>query len=155
MLILVSTVLGTEANGEEGAQYFVKACEYGFARGCSNAGILYLEGKRTKKDYEKGLKYMTLACEQGQAEACSVLGTGYLLRKYGLDRDLDKATELMKKGCELGSLAGCGNLSRMYRTGDGVERNDALAHRYMELAKKVRALKDGTNTPGIKLGRTN
>lgn len=114
-----------------------------------------MEGGRVNVDYEKGLKYLSLACEQGQVAPCATLGTGYLLPMYGLQKDVDKATILLKKACDMGSVAGCMNMSRMYKLGDGVARNDALAHKYRSLAAKAKDAQDGGSASGITLGRTS
>ena len=139
---------------KEGTEYFEKACEYGYIKGCTNAGLLRLE-EHSVRDYEKGLSYMSMACEKDQGPACSAIGTGYLLGRYGLEKNIDKSMMLLQKGCELGSVNGCVNLSRIYKIGDGVQRNDALAHKYQKLAMKANGAMPEGNAPGITLGRTN
>lgn len=145
---------GIEVNGPEGAQYFEKSCDYGYARGCSTAGIIYLEGRGIDPDVEKGLEYLTKACSKDRADSCSVVGTGYLVGNYGLVKDSTKAQALLTKGCNLGSLQACVNLSRMYKLGDGIPKNLAMAEKYKQAALQLKRLKDGDNKPGITLGRT-
>lgn len=116
--------------------------------------MLYLEGEKMKNDYDKGLRHLSIACEKGHGAACATIGSSYLLARYGLEKDTGKATLLLGKGCELGSVSGCVNLSRMYATGDGVQRNDALAHKYKQLAIKAKAAHAGS-APGVNLGRTS
>lgn len=136
-------------------RYYEKACEYGFPRGCSIAGIIHLEGRGVEKNTEKGVSYLQQACDQDRADPCAVLGTAHLLGLHGVSKDISKAVSLLGKGCDLGSIQACVNLSRLYKTGDGIPRNDALAQKYKDIAIKIKQEIDGVgNAPGVKLGRT-
>lgn len=141
-----------KAHPDEGATYFEKACENKFPRGCSAAGSVYLEGRNVAPNIEKGLAYLSKACQRHRGEACAVLGAAYLVPQYKLQKDPEQAKLLLGKGCDLGSLQGCANLSRMYKTGDGIQRNDALATKYKQAALKIKEQHDGKK-PGINLGR--
>ncbi|XP_067939781.1 cytochrome c oxidase assembly factor 7B-like [Watersipora subatra] len=145
---------GVEANPEEGAEYFEKSCEYGYVKGCSNAGILYVDKKFSKTDYDKGLKYLQMACDKDIGHTCATIGTGHLLGLYGLSKDSTKAVEMLSKGCDLGSVTGCANLSRMYKIGDGVQRNDALSNKYSALARAAMKKQEGDGS-SISLGHTS
>jgi len=140
----------------EGVTYFEKACENGFPRGCANAGLLLINNNESiPKDIPKGLALLTKACEQDRGEACAMLGTAHLMGNYSLAKDAEKALQLLTKGCELGSLQGCTNASRMYKTGDGVKRNDALSEKYRKKAVEIKQSRDGTGgKQGVSLGRT-
>lgn len=143
-----------DKNPEDGVRYLEKSCEYGFSKGCSNAGISYLAGDRVPRDYEKGIKYLNLACDQGRAEPCSTIGSGYLLGKYGLEKNIKVALNFLEKSCDLGSLTGCIKLSVAYKQGEIVPKNDALALKYRERAEKIDKFKRGDNSvPSISLGK--
>lgn len=53
------------------------------------------------------------------------------------------ASQLSQRGCELGNIFACANLSRMYARGDGVDKDEALAAKYkakaMDLEKQLKA----------------
>ena len=142
---------GLEANKKEGIEYFEKACEGGFPRGCANAGYLTLESGNSKL-YSKGLALLAQACEQNEPESCAHLGMAYLEGRYGLEKDPKKAPPLLRRACDLGSISGCINASVMYKNGDSVPKNEKLAEKYAILAKR---LKDpqGSFKKGVQLGR--
>ena len=48
-----------------------------------------------------------------------------------------KAFKYAMKGCELDHISSCVNVSQMYRRGDGVKKNEELADKYKERAKKL------------------
>lgn len=50
-------------------------------------------------------------------------------------KNTEKALHYAEKGCDLGFPYACVNASRMYSLGDGVEKNDAKAQYYKELAE--------------------
>ena len=50
---------------------------------------------------------------------------------------MTKAAEVSKKGCDLGDMQCCGNLSQMYARGDGVEQNAKLAAKYRNMAIEI------------------
>lgn len=142
-----------EKDHADAMKYYESACKYGFPRGCSVAGMVYLEGQGIEKNIEKGVQYLSEACRQDRGESCAVLGTGYLLGRDNISKDIEKAKLLLGKGCELGSLQACINLSRMHKMGDGVPKNTSLAEKYKMMAVKIKQSKDGTDQPGVRLGR--
>lgn len=146
---------GMDADPQDGLRYFELACEYGFGRGCSVAGMQNIRGKGITKDRKKGLHYLDKACSMGRGETCATIGTMHLLGRYGTAKDAVKAISYLEKGCEMGSEMGCFNLAKMYHNGDGVQRNDPLANKYQDLANKIRRANDGTTAPSVSLGRTS
>lgn len=58
--------------------------------------------------------------------------------QLNLQKDMKKAFAYASKGCELGHMYSCVNLSIMYRRGDGVEQNAKLADKYKKKAQSMR-----------------
>ena len=55
-----------------------------------------------------------------------------------LEKDMKKAFKYALKGCELGHMYSCVNLSIMYQRGDGVKQNAELADKYKKKAQSMR-----------------
>lgn len=53
-------------------------------------------------------------CSKNDARACSNLGYFYAHGKNGVEKDLEKATELFRKSCNAGYNYGCVNLGLVY-----------------------------------------
>ncbi len=90
-----------------------EACHRGGARGC--------------------LDFYKEACAQGEAEGCYTLGAILQLGVAFAEQDPVQARLYFGKACELGHAPGCCMLERIWRTGDGVERDDARADDYLKL----------------------
>lgn len=122
---------------------FSQACDYGFADGCFNAGMLYLMGRAKTKFWEdgphtQGLRLLEKCCDLDVAKCCSHLSGVYLSGKYGsVQRNLQYAFDYGKKACDLGDMTACSNVSQMYARGDWVQQNNKLALEYKERAKKL------------------
>ncbi|KAK6021605.1 hypothetical protein OSTOST_12718 [Ostertagia ostertagi] len=115
------------------------------------------------------LKQGCRACELEDGEACWLLSTWYMGNKEkfrtgpkgevkpldrtslgSLDRDMYKALEYGIKACELEVPQSCANVARMYKLGDGVEKNVDEAKKYVDKAQEiVEALKSRENVPGF------
>ncbi|WP_283446627.1 tetratricopeptide repeat protein [Helicobacter pylori] len=96
-------------------EYFEKACNLNYAKGCVSLGSLY-EGEnlvirrepRLKKRLEKAIQYYSKACDLKDGEGCFNLGLIYELNGYGVvKKDLKKAARYYSKACELDYDGGC------------------------------------------------
>ncbi|WQS69082.1 sel1 repeat family protein [Helicobacter pylori] len=96
-------------------EYFEKACNLNYAKGCVSLGGLY-EGEnlvirrepRLKKRLEKAIQYYSKACDLKDGEGCFNLGYIYELNGYGVvKKDLKKAAQYYSKACELDYDGGC------------------------------------------------
>ncbi|MGL2907890.1 tetratricopeptide repeat protein [Helicobacter pylori] len=96
-------------------EYFEKACNLNYAKGCVSLGYLY-EGEnlvirrepRLKKRLEKAIQYYSKACDLKDGEGCFNLGLIYELNGYGVvKKDLKKAARYYSKACELDYDGGC------------------------------------------------
>ncbi|GAA8583339.1 hypothetical protein KYTH42_10270 [Helicobacter pylori] len=98
-------------------EYFEKACELNYAKGCVSLGGLY-EGEnlvirrepRLKERLKKAAQYYSKACELDNAGGCVILSTrgDELANKQEVFQYLSKA-------CELNSGSGCFMLGGLYR----------------------------------------
>lgn len=67
----------------------------------------------------------------------------------GLTPDMTLALKYASRACELGHVYGCANASRMYKLGDGTEKDDKKAEelknraQMLHTAEKERQLKFG------------
>jgi len=68
-------------------------------------------------------------CDKGEAEVCTDLGNYYREgnSKYQIEKDATKAVEMLTKGCDLSSSAGCNVLGYMHGNGLGVKKDLAKA----------------------------
>ena len=85
---------------------YTRACDFGFAPGCTRAGVVHLT-RGTEEDLEEAASWLIRACEGSDAEACGVLArlheTG-----HGVPLDPARATELRQKACDGGFAPSCG-----------------------------------------------
>jgi len=137
--------------------YFRKGCEYGYGPACLNIGLLEqlepntkiggvlpggneiaVELKSHQGDKTRALEYFRKACDADVAEGChryaSMLITGV---KDVIEADKEKAFPYAVKGCDLGKMECCVNVSIMYERGDGVEANPKLAKRFQNIARDM------------------
>lgn len=57
--------------------------------------------------------------------------------EYLIRPDMKQAFQFAKKGCELGNVYSCANVSLMYKKGDGVEKNIEESKRYFHIAQTL------------------
>ena len=104
--------------------------------------MLYLQGKARKgllaDASVRGLELLDIGCQGKSIECCSLLSTTFLLGRNNRTKDMTKAFNYAMKGCELGHLPSCVNVSQMYRRGDGVKKDEGLADKYKARAQKIR-----------------
>ncbi|VDK67239.1 unnamed protein product, partial [Onchocerca ochengi] len=95
------------------------------------------------------------ACELEDVEACWLLSTWYIgrnakfvtssttkIKKHNpylgeLPRNIDLAIKYGVRACDLGCFQSCGNVSRLYSLGDGIERDPDNAKLYLNKAKEA------------------
>lgn len=118
---------------KDGANYpkaiglFVKACNEGYFRACTNLGGAYFHGNGVPKDYAIAIKYYSKACQGSDANGCRNLGNAYV-HGIGVTKDFVKASEMYTKACALGNADSCINLGNLYYRGEGVpiDRDKAM-----------------------------
>jgi len=88
------------------------ACDGGDANACNNLGVMYDSGKEgVAQDYSQAAALFSRACDSGSAAGCADLGDSFRFGK-GVEKDTEKARQLLKKGCDMGHL-GCDWLKEM------------------------------------------
>lgn len=138
---------GCKADQQRSFEYFKKGCNLGDKDSCLYAGLMCVannEKTNIKRDYPAGMAFLKQSCDGGSNNGCFYLSALYLAGVPGvLEKDMKMAYELSNKGCELGNMYACANLSQMYTRGDGVEKNEELAAKYkamaLEMEKQLKA----------------
>lgn len=142
-------------------EYWRKGCDTHatepHAKACFNAGLLDSLEENTKlggvvgrwidaerkhaPDQLRALDLLKKSCDMDknpEAEGChrysSMLLTGV---ENLIKRDPAKALPYAAKACDMGVLAGCVNASIIYKTGDGVEKNERYAKIYADIARDI------------------
>uniref|UniRef100_A0A8C0B2P3 Cytochrome c oxidase assembly factor 7 n=1 Tax=Buteo japonicus TaxID=224669 RepID=A0A8C0B2P3_9AVES len=121
---------------------FMKSCEKGGKKSvnaCHNVGLLAHDGRVNddKPDPVVARDYYTKACDGNFAPSCFNLSVIYLQGAPGVPKDMNHALKYSLKGCELGHIWACANASRMYKLGDGIEKDDAKAEDLKNRAKQL------------------
>ncbi|XP_041971548.1 cytochrome c oxidase assembly factor 7 homolog [Aricia agestis] len=161
----------------EALDYFEKGCDLNDPISCLHAGILLTAtGPQAKvqRDVPKGYNYLKKSCDHKDAMACHYLSGMYLAGvprnvheynphnpeknkniDYLIKPDMKQAFEFAKKGCELGNMFACANVSIMYKKGDGVEKNQQESKRYFEIAQNLQKAQDLTKEVKFQQGLDN
>lgn len=118
----------------QAAQLFRLAAERGNGLGMAHLGDLYLDGDGVAKDEREALRLFNAATLQTNPHGIAKLGYMYEEGLGGVDRDINKAIELYRKGAELGSTFGEMRLGRAYMKGIGVRRDREEGLKWIRLA---------------------
>ncbi|MEH6759104.1 MAG: tetratricopeptide repeat protein [Parasphingorhabdus sp.] len=94
-------------------QFAQKACELDYANGCYTQAVMYYTGEGVTQDIFKFRIWATRACDKGHAQACTNIGMFYLHGKGGFVRDVQKAGQLLKQGCDGGYQRACSELANL------------------------------------------
>nr|XP_054756847.1 cytochrome c oxidase assembly factor 7B-like [Lytechinus pictus] len=136
---------GFEKDREKALHYFIKGCNLGNQDACFGAGSVLMSSKNgtstpdstLKQDRDKGLKLLETACKKDHQASCFNLSAVYIKGLSGVEKDMKRAIEYSTRSCELGHMYGCVNASRMYKLGDGIPKDEALAIKFKERAKTL------------------
>ncbi|XP_047539230.1 cytochrome c oxidase assembly factor 7 homolog [Vanessa atalanta] len=148
-----------KSDPQEALKYFEKGCELNDPTSCLHAGLLLTAtgpAITVQRDVPKGYNYLKKSCDNNEAMACHYLAGMYLTgvpknpKEYNphnpeknanidflIKPDLKQAFQFAKRGCELGNVFACANVSLMYKKGDGVEQNLDESKKYFEIAKSL------------------
>ncbi|CAI4232891.1 unnamed protein product [Auanema sp. JU1783] len=146
------------------------ACDGGVRQGCRYLSLVHWNGEKDRPaDSKKAEKYMQKACEMDDGEACWLLSTWYMGNKEkfvtsskgdakeldrtslgSLERSMEKSLLYGIKACENDIPHSCANVARMYKLGDGIEKDPDMAKKYIDKAKEVmEAMKNKENSAGF------
>ncbi|XP_066994110.2 cytochrome c oxidase assembly factor 7 homolog [Anabrus simplex] len=139
------SVLGkglNKSDTEEAFKYYEKACSLGDPDACLNGGLISINSGphcRKVKDYTAGMAMLDKCCEKNKAYCCFYLSGMYIsgVEQVQIKQDMEKAYQYALKGCELGDMHACANVSQMYRKGEGVAKNEELAEKYKKKAHEI------------------
>lgn len=107
---------------------------------CHNAGKLAHDGQALEggPDLTATRQYYEKACAGGLAPSCFSLSSLFIQgNPKGLAPDMTLALKYANRACELGHVWGCANASRMYRLGDGTEKDEKKAEELENRARKL------------------
>jgi TPR repeat protein len=125
---------GAPQDDAKGAAFYEKTCGARNAEGCAFFGWVLEKGlggydqneTKAAATYEKG-------CLDGKGNsfACTLLGVLHTEGR-GVKKNLAKAAQLYRSGCELGDGEGCLRLGWAYQQGAGVTQSTTLAQELFE-----------------------
>jgi TPR repeat protein len=127
-----------------GLSLLTRACDGGFALGCSVALRALGEGRDEDPSALSALRArveVELACSEGQDDACLSAGLSFYSGRDGFPRDRERAVRVYEIGCSLGAALACNNLADALAYGDGtakdVERAAQLFDRACRLGEPI------------------
>lgn len=96
----------------------------------------YLYGKGVDKDEVQAIQWLALAAQSGSPVAQNRLGIIYATGQAGVQRDPTQAVYWYKMAAEQDFVTAQNNLGIMYAQGNGVEKDDIEAYKWLTLAGK-------------------
>ena len=130
---------GVEENPAEAAAIAKLSADRGDAKGQFSYATFLHDGLGVEKNDAAALEYWQKSADQDYPAALAILGLCMLNGLCGVEKDPEKAVAYFKKAAELGHGDSYFHLAMTYRDGIGVEKNAALAEKYLVMAaeKKV------------------
>lgn len=123
---------GAEQNKEKAAASYRFACQKGDMRGCHNLGVMMINAEGIPADRPGGLLLLNKSCDSGQrascdqmvrlltvlcgrsdGDACTILGRLYIKGDKGLETNVTKGLEYLRRGCSAGDKDGCEDVKRL------------------------------------------
>lgn len=102
-------------------EYLNKSCEMKNGNACFYLSGMYMSGADSSLSYNK-------SDENNQKDR----------EHFQIKKDLKKAFSLTVKACELNNMFACANLSQMYASGNGTEKNLDKSEQYKKIANNLR-----------------
>lgn len=124
---------GMEVNEEEGAKWYRKAAEQGYAEAQCNLAFCYKLGIGVEENEEEAYKWYRKAAEQGYADAQCDVGDCYK-DGIGVEVDFYQTIEWYTKALEQGEARAQYFIGYCYEMGDGMEENKAMAYNLYQKA---------------------
>lgn len=141
---LVDYLEGIQKNFDEAAKVLKFNCEkYGHGDSCYKLGAYYVTGKGgLTQDLKAASSCFLMACEKpGKKSVESCHNVGLLAHDGqgapGFPKDMGLACKYSMKACDLGHVWACANASRMYKLGDGVDKDEAKAEVLKNRARQL------------------
>jgi TPR repeat protein len=115
---------------------FTEAANLNFAESQYRLGSKYQAGYTVSKDLTKAIQLYQFAAEGGDRSAQYELGFRYRKGLDGVEQDSGKALQWLRLSAAQNYSPAYMHLSEMYRLGEGVEKDETEAARFLELSKK-------------------
>jgi TPR repeat protein/dienelactone hydrolase len=111
-------------------QYYRRACQNGFGRGCHSLGVMVATGRGVEKDEQRAVDYYRVACARGSEMGCTDLGNR-MVDGWGTSKDAERGADMVIKTCETSEYPyACTHAGDYYREGTGVTADPATAASY-------------------------
>lgn len=123
---------GITQDKAKAAVAYKAACDKNDLRGCHNLGVMLIEGEGIPRNVGNGFKMLNQSCDKGQrkscevmlgklnkacldndADACTVMGRFFIKGEKGLDANITKGVDYLRRGCKLGDKDGCDDLRKL------------------------------------------
>lgn len=98
--------VGAERDVETAVAAYEQACVDGFIEACGYLGSNLVRPNRPPETVTVGERFYEQACAEGLGYACVAFGVK-VARGFGVERDAERAHQLLSKGCSLGNNDGC------------------------------------------------
>ncbi len=106
---------------------YAKAAELGHASAQYNIAMMYANGESVFVDYQQAAYWFGLSARQNFTPAQFRLGEMYYFGNGGLERNLDKAVELLQKAAKGGDADAQMDLAMLIGSGEGIEHSKEQA----------------------------
>ena len=128
--------MGVSSNIAKAVECYQKAADMGLALAMYKISALYINGNGIAKNPAKGIEFLNKAANAGMPMAANELGLIHLSGLLGQKKDGTKALEMFNKSAEMGNMDAVRNLAAMYKDGNGVKANPALAYTWYLIARR-------------------
>ena len=125
---------GTPADPQKGVEWFEKAIEQGDTDAMLLLATMYAEGRGVKRHDARALHFYQRAAEGGNTAALVALAKFHGEGRGGLNADKARAFEFLKQAADKKEPLAYSAIAIAYTTGEGTERNPALAESFYKLA---------------------
>jgi len=126
--------IGVDKNFEEAIKWYSLATKGGNAPAQSALGDCYFQGAGVKKDFSTAINYYKLAANQGDSKAEKVLGYCYYYGDGGINKDYKEAVKWYGLSANKGNAEAAYYLSICYSEGQGIDKNNSEALKWIEKA---------------------
>lgn len=123
-----------DPNPDEAIARYKLAAKLGNPYGYFKIGDMYNDGLRVKKDENEAIKWYLLAANEGDDWAQDRLGAFYI---GGINKEHQNYAEALKWYTLSAKQGNASGLGRMYKDGNGVEKDYVLAYAWLNIALKI------------------
>jgi len=129
--------LGMDVNEEDALWFYRVASSKGDAIGLYSAGVMFLEGRGTDKNYNMAFQHFLYSAKNRDTPAGTYFYLGLCYEKgYGTDVNMALAIQNYEQSARMGDAAAKRNLGLCYLLGKGVKQDSIKALYWTEQAAK-------------------